>query len=117
MKLSRQAIRFGLVASLPFIVLASLLEIVGSFSHDAMTKDDAYSYGDGIYLYLGYPLPRIVLTFLAPRGLRDIDNWWAVPLLNVLFVIQWIIWAYLIVLLATIVQNLWNRVLHPRNLA
>ncbi len=116
MKLNRQAIRFGLVASTPFIVLASLLEILGTFSHDAMIKDDAYSYGDAIYLYLGYPLPRIILMLVAPHGLRDIDNWWAVPLLDVLFVVQWIIWAYVIVIITTLVQNRWIRVPHPTNI-
>jgi len=117
MKLVKQAIRFGLMASLPFIVMASLLEILGTFSHHAMTKDDAYSYGDAIYIYLGYPLPRMVLMLIAPHGLRDVDNWWAVPLLDVLFVVQWIIWAYVIVLITTLVQNLRNRALHPRNIS
>jgi hypothetical protein len=47
---------------------------------------------------LGFPLTYIVLGFpsYAGRLLEDGDNWWAIPLVDVLFVLQWVIWSQLL---------------------
>ena len=65
MKVSKKATRLAIVSSAPFIGLAALSEAVGTFSRDPMVKADAYAYGDAIYFYLGYPLPRLLLIFVG----------------------------------------------------
>lgn len=107
MRLSKFATRFAVVTSLPFVALASLCELVGTLSSDLMVKDDMYTYGDAIYFYLGYPLPRLLLIFVGHGGLRDADSWWAVPLLDALLIIQWVVWAQLVVLINRMLKYLW----------
>lgn len=106
MRLSKFATRFALIYSSPFVALASICEIIASLTSNVIAKDDFYTYGDAIYFYFGYPLPRLLLIFVGQHGLRDGDIWWAVPVLDALFVIQWIIWAQLIALIGGLFKYL-----------
>ncbi len=82
----------GLLISLPFVIVASyswLICPIFTVSHEA------YWFGDQIYK-LGFPLTGIILYFpeYSGRFLTNADNWWALPLIDILFILQWIIWSY-----------------------
>jgi hypothetical protein len=105
MKLCRVATRPALLLAAPLIMIASLFELIGTLSSNPMTKDDAYVLGDTIFFRLGYPLTRIVFIFTGQAKLEDSDNWWAIPLLAGLLIIQWIIWGQLAVLIGKTFQS------------
>jgi hypothetical protein len=88
MKLSKRAIWIASIAALPFVALASWLWYVGATDR---SMPDAYISGDLIYM-LGYPLTKIMWQFHP----NDRDMWWAIPLADALFILQWIIWGQLI---------------------
>lgn len=92
---NRSALMLALAAlALPFIASASYVWLTAAKSY--VYIQDSYSVGDGIYA-LGAPLTLVVLGYgyLGP-SFRAGDHWWAIPLANVLFVVQWIIWGQLI---------------------
>ncbi len=72
--------------------------------------------GDMIFL-MGAPLTQIVLKFptYAGRYLQKTDDWWAIPSIILLFVLQWIIWSQAIALLirgldyVAKTDRFWNR--------
>jgi len=107
MALNKWATRSAIVVSAPIILFASSIELVAMLS-DKAVKIDGYEIGDGLYLFVGYPLTWIINIFANPNGLQDGDNWWAVPLLDVLFLFQWIIWAQLIALALGLFHLLWR---------
>ena len=86
----------AIASALPFVVLASFAWIKAVTDNSVPTYE-VYLFGDLIYL-LGSPLTLIVLglPFYAGRYLSDSDNWWAIPLVDFLFVLQWVIWSQLI---------------------
>ena len=53
-----------------------------------------------IYM-LGSPLTLIAVgpPLFAGRFLQYGDNWWAIPLIDTLFLLQWVIWSQLISLI------------------
>ncbi len=108
MTLSKLATRCAVLLSAPVILLASFIELVATLSTDKVAKIESYEIGDSLYLSLGYPLTWIVNIFSNGGGLKDRDNWWAIPLFNILFLFQWIIWAQLIVLIGRLFQVLWR---------
>jgi hypothetical protein len=96
MKLNKRAAWIAVVAAIPFVALASHAWIKGA-TDNSFPHYEAYHFGDLIYM-LGFPLTQVVLGFphYAGRLLQDSDNWWAIPLIDILFVLQWIIWSQLI---------------------
>jgi hypothetical protein len=96
MKLNRLSAWIAVVTSLPFVSLASYAWIKAA-TDGSFPRYEADHFGDLIYT-LGSPLTLIVLgpPLFAGRFLRDSDNWWAIPLIDVLFVLQWVIWSQLI---------------------
>jgi hypothetical protein len=109
MGLNKRATHAAVLLSAPIILFASFIELVAMLSGDRATKIDGYEIGDGLFLFFGYPLTRIINIFASPGGLQDGDTWWAVPFLNLLFLFQWIIWAQLIVSIGRLFQTLWRR--------
>jgi len=99
MGLNKWATRFAIMFSVPIMLLASFIAMVAMLSSSNEMKSDCYDLSDGLYLFFGYPLTRIINIFAHPGGLNDKDNWWALPLLNLLFLLQWIIWAQMIALI------------------
>ena len=61
-----------------------------------------------MYHYLGLPLTHIIYVFKAKGTLETSDNWWALPMVDALFIAQWIIWAQFAVLMARVVK--WIRI-------
>jgi hypothetical protein len=112
MALSKWATRTALVLAVPIAALASLIELVAIRSSDAFLHFEAYQLADTIYLVFGYPLTRIAFI-LAPGGLQDNQNWWGIPLLNVLLIYQWVIWLQAVVVIGKMFQYAWRRIEAP----
>jgi len=98
--------------AVPIAALASLIELVAIHSSTAMFQFEAYQLADTIYLVLGFPLTRIVFI-LAPAGLQGNQNWWGIPLLDVLLIYQWIIWLQTAVVIGRTFQYAWRRIEAP----
>jgi hypothetical protein len=84
------------LGALPFVALATLAWI-GGVSSSGANSVEAYFLGDVIYL-VGSPLTLVVLRFhnLTGHVLTAGDDIWAIPLIDVLFIVQWIFWGQLI---------------------
>lgn len=108
MALNKWATRFAVLLSFPIVVFALLTSLVATFTTNYAAKIEGYEIGDGLYLRFGYPLTGIIHIFTGSSGLRDADSWWALPLLTILFIFQWVIWAQLIVLIARVFRHLWR---------
>ena len=104
--LSKKATRVALALSLPFILLGSSMWITATWSSDLVRRVELYGCADPMYHYLGGPLTHIVYVFKPDRLLETSDNWWALPLIDALFVAQWIIWAQLVVLVARLINRI-----------
>ena len=96
MKLDKQAAAIAVVSAIPFVALASYSWIRAT-TDQSFPAYEADHFGDMIYL-LGSPLTLIVLglPYYAGTFLKGSDNWWAIPLTDLLFVLQWVIWSQLI---------------------
>ena len=90
------ALLVSVLLSLPVICCASSLWILGGVA--AGNYQVLYDLGDWLFM-LGYPLTMIVIKFpdYAGRYLTPKDDLWAIPLVSLLFVVQWVIWGQLIV--------------------
>ena len=96
MKLNRRAALIAFIAALPFIVLASY-SWVKAATDKSFPAYEADHFGDLIYL-LGSPLTLVVLGIPYFTGLY-LDHgfdWLWIPLVDSLFVLQWIVWSQLI---------------------
>lgn len=91
------AILVSILLSLPVVACASSLWILAGLADNDQV---IYSWGDSLYK-LGAPLTMIVLSFpdYAGRYLTSKDDLWAIPLICLLFVVQWLIWGQLLVLI------------------
>lgn len=87
--------------ALPFVGIATYfwLRALGEGIHSARAIE-LFFVGDFIYA-LGFPLTYIMLILPVDAGrvLSPSDYWWAIPSIDALFIVQWIIWSQLIVLL------------------
>ena len=94
MKLRTKASLIALFCAVPFIVVAT------TFWHLENQKGFmGYGYwvGDKIF-HLGAPLTLLMDFYVHHTGpLKPSDDCWATPAMCILFIIQWIIWAQLIV--------------------
>jgi len=106
LRLSNRATWFATALALPFVLLGSAMWISASWSSDVVRRVELYGCADPMYHYLGGPLTHIVYVFTPAGTLETSDNWWALPLINALFVAQWIIWAQLIVLVARLLKRM-----------
>ena len=96
MKLNRRAALIACIAALPFIVLASYSWVMAA-TDKSFPAYEADHFGDLIYL-LGSPLTLVVLGIPYCTGLY-LDHgfdWLWIPLVDSLFVLQWIVWSQLI---------------------
>jgi hypothetical protein len=96
MKINIRAALIAMASALPLVALASYSWITAARGLYALA-DDVYLFGDMIY-FLGSPLTLIVLglPFYQRRYLSDGDIWWAIPMTNSLFILQWIIWSQML---------------------
>jgi len=85
-KFNRGLVLSAIVLALPFTACATYMWLTASSSY--VTAQDSYQVGDGIYA-LGAPLTLIVLGYGYLGGIGDSAHWWAIPLLDYLFVFQW----------------------------
>ena len=106
MALNKWATRFAITLSVPIMLLASFIALVAILSSSNEMKIDCYDLSNALFLFFGYPITRIVNIFAVPGGLQDRDIWWALPLLNLLLLSQWIIWAQMIALIGRFLLRL-----------
>src|SRR5438105_10612535 len=112
MALSKPATRLALIVAVPIAAIASSMEIVAICSATVLGRLEAYEFADMLYLMFGYPLTRIIFI-LAPGGLREEQNWWGIPLLNVLLIFQWIIWLQALVYIGRGLLFVWRLIEIP----
>jgi hypothetical protein len=112
--LNKWATRFAVLLSLPIVLFGFFISLAATLTNNQVAKIEGYEIGDGLYLVLGYPLTGIIHIFAGPGGLRDADSWWALPLLTILFLFQWVIWGQLIVLIGRMFRYLLLRALPSR---
>ena len=89
----------AVVLALPFISCGSLFWM----NAPSMEEDRLYLQAEGwggLAYGLGMPLTLIVLIPMenAERGLTTGNCWWVIPLIDLLFVLQWVIWGQLLAL-------------------
>ena len=106
------ATAMAVTLSVPVVLFASFIEFASMHNSEMVLKIEGYQMADMLYLFLGYPLTRIIFIFAA-NGLNDNDNWWGIPLLDALFICQWIVWARLLALLGTWSAHLGRRFFSP----
>ena len=94
----------SILCSLPFIICGSSFWIWAGYADDQLI----YSIGDFVYK-LGSPLTLIVINFpdYAGRCLTREDDVWAIPLVSLLFIFQWLIWGQLLAI-TTRVYRVWR---------
>ena len=106
LRFSKKATWCAIIAALPFILLGSAMWTMATRSSDPVRRVELYGCADPMYHYLGGPLTHIVYLFTPTGTVETSDNWWALPLIDGLFVAQWIIWAQLIVLVARLLKRI-----------
>ena len=99
MKFHKRAAPTSIFCALPFVFTASWLWI--SAQKLSFYSDTAYNLGDAIF-HLGFPLTtgffNLLLNQLGGKFTQE-SEFWALPLMNISFLIQWILWSQLIVLI------------------
>ena len=105
LRLSRTATWWAVLVSLPLVSIASYMWLIAP-GREWPERDELYGMADAIYLYLGAPLTHIIFAFRERGQLQDSDHWWALPLVNLLFIAQSIISAQAITLLLRLLDRL-----------
>lgn len=101
LKVFPRILRYGLIGGifgLPLVLLASIFWLRG---------DDylgfGYHVGEKVYS-LGYPLTGLMHWYVGRYGiLSSADDIWAIPAMNLLFLLQWCIWGMLIGAIVTVI--------------
>ncbi|MGI8470490.1 MAG: hypothetical protein ACR2N3_18785 [Pyrinomonadaceae bacterium] len=99
MKFHKKTALISIFCALPFMFLASWFWI--SAQKPSFYSNDLYIFGDAIF-QLGFPLTTILYIFLLKifgGNFTKESEIWALPLINFVFLIQWIIWSQLIVVI------------------
>ena len=99
MSFHKKAALILIICAVPFMFLASWFWVGGQ--KPSVYSDTLYNMGDAIF-QLGFPLTTVFYSFLLNLfgGKFGKENdFWVLPLINFVFVIQWIIWSQLVVLI------------------
>src|SRR5436190_24060498 len=104
MELNKWATRVAVVLSTPIVLSALLISLGVTFTTVSTGKIEACQLAVRMYLVLGYPLTAIIKIFAGAGGVHDADTWWTLPLLTILLIFQWMIWAQMIVLIGRLVR-------------
>jgi hypothetical protein len=95
-------------AALPLILLADFAWMTAETS-PAPHPIDNYVVGDQIFS-LGWPLTQIILRpALSGHYLTTSDHWWAIPSLDLLFLLQWIIWGQVVVWIISFAKSIFRK--------
>jgi hypothetical protein len=100
MRLHKRAAIIAFLLAMPFVIAGMSAWFEGrahNYQGPYGIEADQFGY---LVFSLGSPLTLIVLKFgaYAGRNLQATDDWWAIPLVIVLFVLQWGVWSQLLVL-------------------
>ena len=93
---SKVSIIVALVA-IPFAVSGGCIWRQGVAATQA-SQTSFYYYdfmGSTAYAVLGFPLADIAMRLMFP--LRFENHWWQIPILSALVILQWVLWANLVV--------------------
>ena len=96
MKLNKRAAFVAITLSIPFVALPSYCWIKAA-TDKSFPAYEADHFGDLIYT-LGSPLTLLVmgLPYYAGKYLNHSRDWLWIPLVDLLFALQWIIWSQMI---------------------
>jgi hypothetical protein len=96
MYIDKKAAWIAIGSAAPLVLLASFAWIKAG-TDTTFPAYEADHFGDFLYM-LGSPLTWIVLglPYYSGKYLKYSDNWWAIPLIDSLFFLQWIIWSQLV---------------------
>jgi hypothetical protein len=98
------AILIAASVALPFVLLADLAWMTAETS-PAPHSIDNYVVGDQIFS-LGWPLTQVILRpAITGHHLTASDHWWAIPSLNLLFLLQWIVWGQIVLWIISFVKS------------
>lgn len=98
---SRKAAIISIIAATPFMVLGSMFWLT------SVLTDKSGGIGRALTFFMSYLIfrlgsPLVQLFFLLLETLEKkvtlADVWWQLPLINILFLAQWLIWSQLLVL-------------------
>lgn len=97
-----KATLWGLGLAAPFVVLATLDYALPASPR--LPAAETYFVGDAIYRILGAPLRLLVHPLFQFTTGREFyvysDHLWILPLYDILYLVQWIIWAQFVRLIA-----------------
>jgi hypothetical protein len=97
MRFHIKAAIIAMLAALPIMTLATFFWIRARVP--SVYSDTIYSFGDTLF-QLGFPLTTVLFTtlldILGGKFTRE-SELWALPLMNIAFLLQWMIWSQLIV--------------------
>jgi len=97
MRFHKKAALVSIVCAMPFMFLATWFWI--NAQKPSVFSDALYNMGDALF-QLGFPLTTLfyllLLSFLGGKFTKESEVW-ALPFINILFLIQWIIWSQIIV--------------------
>jgi hypothetical protein len=111
MKLHKRAALIAFLLAIPFVVAG----LSAWFEGRAHYYEGPYGVEASQFAFmvfsLGSPLTLIVLKFhlYSGRFLQMTDDWWAMPLVVLLFIVQWVGWSQLLVLFARTIVSRTNR--------
>ena len=112
MKLHKLAALVAILIAVPIAGVGAYLWLFArAYDYKGVFGAEASEMGDFVF-YLGSPLTEIVLRFptYAGRYLEKTDDWWALPSIVFLFVLQWVAWSQLLVFTLKLVEFLALRV-------
>jgi len=114
MKLHKRAAIIACLLAIPFVIAGVTAWVEGrahSYQGPYGIEADQFGY---IIFSLGSPLTLIVLKFhaFAGRNLQMTDDWWAIPLVVLLFFAQWVVWSQILALCARGILLLTKRKTH-----
>ena len=98
MKFRRKAAIIAAVSALPFVALGSYLWLSGvRYGVGTFEAENTFLLGDFVYM-LGAPLTLLVwVPYLFFGHVLSVREYWlALPLVNILFMLQWVIWSQLL---------------------
>ncbi|HEX8567190.1 MAG TPA: hypothetical protein VF648_16220 [Pyrinomonadaceae bacterium] len=101
MEIHLNAAKWAVYLALPIMLIGTLFFISAMRSNDFWGGVMGGIIAAQIYI-LGFPLVGLFWRFISPyikRGLAEEEDWWHLPITNILFLIQWLIWSQLIALI------------------
>jgi hypothetical protein len=111
MKLQKRLAILACLVAIPFVIAGVTAWVEGrAHSYHGPYGIEADQFGYIVFSW-GSPLTLIVLKSHAyvGRNLQTTDDWWAIPLIVILFFLQWVVWSQVLALCARGIVKLTKR--------